>query len=206
MLLNLATSQYAVNRNYHELASAIVSYESNLEIWDMKNRRILNAFLRELSRLLHNYLSSTFTLIRHNVKLCKDLHCPELDRDYSEIVKDLNTNECVSFVKDLRTFAQHIGLPILSAQISFSKTEFKQRILLDKTALLNWKEWKHAPRNYIESHGEIDLKLVLSEYQNLIATFYKRFYTKISEVFAKQLKEFAEIDSEIGRLQREAGF
>jgi hypothetical protein len=32
MLLNLATSQYAVNRNYQELSSAINKCESDLEI------------------------------------------------------------------------------------------------------------------------------------------------------------------------------
>ena len=210
MMLNLATSQYAVNRNYHELVSAITSYEGNLEIWNVKNRGMLDAFLRELSRLLHNYLSSTFTVIQHNVRLCKDLHCPELYSEYLKMVESLKINECISFVKDLRTFAQHIGLPILSAQMSFSKSEgkgseLKQKILLEKDVLLSWKEWKHSSRRYIQSHKEIDLKLVLSEYQDLITKFNRWFYKRVGEIFSKQLKEFAQIDFEIGKLRREAG-
>ena len=122
MIINLASSHYAVNKNYQELLNAIISHEGNLKIWDVNNRRMLNAFLIEVSRLLHNYLSSTFSLIRHNVKLCKDLNCPELDEEYSEKVKALKEKQVVVFVYDLRTFAQHVGLPLLVAQISFKFT------------------------------------------------------------------------------------
>lgn len=56
MLMNLVTTNYAVNRNYQELSKAIPSYEGNIAIWDIKKRNELHQFLREISRLLHNYL------------------------------------------------------------------------------------------------------------------------------------------------------
>jgi len=202
MLLNLATSQYAVNRNYHELSSAIAKYEVDLKIWDVKNRALLNAFLRELSRLLQNYLSSIYSLIEHNREFCKDLNCAELNKAYSEEKETLLSNDCVNFIRDLRTFSQHIGLPLLSGQISFSKSEFKQRILLQKEELFKWKKWKRASEKYINSHEEIDLKLVLNEYQSLINNFYKWFYKKVTELYAEQLKELTEVESELARLNR----
>lgn len=207
MLLNLATSQYVVNRNYCELAIAINKYESDLEIWNIRKRVLFEAFLRELTRLLQNYLSSTYSLIEHNRQFCNDLNCSELDRAYSEKIEALRSNDCVKFVRDLRTFSQHIGLPLLSGQISIKKlsaesnsSEFKQRILLQKSELLKWKEWKKASENYINSHEEIDLKLVLNEYQSLIKTFYEWFYKKVTELYSKQLLEYAKIDSELARL------
>ena len=121
MLMTLATSHYAVSKNYQELASAFAFYEGTLEIWNVKKRHELNLFLREFSRLLHNYLSSTFSLIRHNAKLCNDLESPKLAQEYSKQVERLNANDCVWFVKDLRHFAQHVGLPIPSAKLSFVK-------------------------------------------------------------------------------------
>jgi hypothetical protein len=207
MLLNLDTSHYAVSKNYQELSSAFAFYEGNLEIWDVKKRQKLDFFLRELSRLLHNYLSSTFSLIRHNVKLCNELDSVELNQEYSKAIKALELNDCYWFVKDLRNSAQHVGLPILSAQLSFSRNqgnpEVKHRILLDKEILLNWKEWKKGSKNYINSHKEIDLKLVINEYQLLVRNFYVWFNKTIVQRFSKQLQEFAEIDREICKLSHE---
>ena len=125
MLLSLSTSNYAVNRNYQELSLAINNYEVNLEIWDVQKRQIFNAFMRELSRLLQNYLSSTFSLIRHNVKLCKDLQCSTLNEEYARKIEVLNTNDCFSFIKDLRNFSQHVGLPVLSAQLNIHNRQDK---------------------------------------------------------------------------------
>lgn len=207
MLLNLATSQYAVYRNYDELSSAINKYEGDLEIWSIDKRGLLEAFLRELTRLLQNYLSSTYSLIEHNRRFCEDLNCSELNKSYSEKIRDLRRNDCVIFVRDLRTFSQHIGLPLLIGEISLKKlnmdsntSEFKQRILLQKEELFKWKGWNEASNNYVKSHEEIDLKLVLNEYQSLIKTFYEWFYKKVTELYSKDLTEYATITSELMRL------
>jgi hypothetical protein len=209
MLLNLATSQYAVNRNYHELSRAINKYENDLEIWSINKRGLFEAFLRELTRLLQNYLSSTYSLIEHNRRFCVDLDSSELNNSYSEKIEELRRNDCVVFVKDLRTFSQHIGLPLLSGQISFKKlsvdsdnSEFKQRILLQKDEFNKWKDWRKASKNYIKSHEEIDLKLVLTEYQSLIKTFYEWFFKKVTELYSKELMEFYKITSKLMDLSK----
>lgn len=207
MLLNLGTSHYAVSKNYQELSSAFAFYEGNLEIWNVRKHHELSLFLREFSRLLHNYLSSTFSLIRHNAKLCNDLECPELTQEYLKQVDFLNANSCVWFVKDLRHFAQHVGLPIPSAQLSFStnhgKSELKHKILLDKDTLLDWKEWKKGSKDYINTHDEIDLKLAINEYQTLVRGFFMWFVKKVVQLYSSQIQEFVKIDREIGRLNQE---
>ena len=135
--------------------------------------------------------------------------CPELNKPYSEKVEELRRNDCVVFVKDLRTFSQHIGLPLLSGQISFKKlsadsdnSELKQRILLQKDEFNKWKRWNKASENYITSHEEIDLKLVLNEYQSLIKTFYEWFYKKVTELYSKELMEYHKITSELVDLSK----
>jgi hypothetical protein len=137
------------------------------------------------------------------------LGCPELNKPYSEKVEELRRNDCVVFVKDLRTFSQHIGLPLLSGQISFKKlsadsdnSELKQRILLQKDEFNKWKRWNKASENYITSHEEIDLKLVLNEYQSLIKTFYEWFYKKVTELYSKELMEYHKITSELVDLSK----
>jgi len=204
-LMNLATTHYAVNRNYQELSIAIASYEGNIAIWDVKKRNELQTFLREISRLLHNYLSSTFSLIRHTSKLCEDLRCTELRKEYDKKVNDFNSNDCVFFIKDLRNFAQHVGLPKPTANVSpvHHNVGFRSRILLGKGSLLSWKEWKAGSKRYILTSPEIDLKVVVNQYQALLNQFYLWFYQRVIHQYPREFEEFTKIDGEIGRISAE---
>ena len=74
---------------------------------------------------------------------------------------------------------------------------------MDKDILVDWKEWKKGSKNYINSHREIDLKLVINEYQLLVRNFYVWFNKMVVQIYSKQLREFAEIDREIGKMNQE---
>lgn len=155
MLKHLATSLYATNRNYQELSTAISKYEEDLSLWDIKKRAEFEAFFREFSRRLQNYLSSIYSLVQYTAILCDVLNRPELNRDYTLRLKALMSNNCVSFVRDLRTYSQHIKLPIISATLSFTKNQqtgkgkIEQRILLEKKELLKWKNWHKDSSKFI---------------------------------------------------------
>jgi len=205
-LIHLATSQYGVNRNYQELFVAISRYEQSLSIWAVNKRPQLDAFLRELSRLLQNYLSSIYSLVQHTMIVRNDLSCSKLNTEYSSKLKTLQCNNCVRFVRDLRTYSQHIRLPVIAARLSFrtirqtGKGEIKQQILLEKKELTKWTYWHNDSKEYINSHDDIDLKVVLSEYQSLIKDFYQWFYKRVEELYSKELQEFYEVESELARL------
>jgi hypothetical protein len=202
-LQNLATSQYFVMRNYQELITQIMPYEQDISIWDVTKRDKLNAFLRELSRLIHNYLSSTFSLISHSSNFCEQLKNKSLRREYDEMVAKLKFYDFYHFVKDLRRFNQHIGLPLISAHLDIhpkDSNDFQSRILFDKKILLEWDGWTSGSKNYLKMHKEVEVKAVFSEYQELIKEFYDWFYKKISNVYVNELKEFFDNEFEIGRL------
>lgn len=203
---NLATTQYFVIRNYQELENQIMPYEKDIGIWEVSKRDKFQAFLRELSRLIHNYLSSTFSLISHSSNFCDQLHNKNLRKEYDEMVAKLKLYDCYHFVKDLRRFNQHIGLPLISAQLDIHPKDsngFQSRILFDKKILLSWQgnnAWTSGSKNYLNTHQEIEVKAVFSEYQGLIKEFYDWFYKKTSSVYANELKEFLDNELEIGRL------
>lgn len=190
-------------RNYQELENQIIPYEKDIGIWEITKRDKLQAFLRELSRLIHNYLSSTFSLISHSSNFCEQLHNKNLRKEYDEMVAKLKFYDCYHFVKDLRRFNQHIGLPIIAAQLSMHPKDsngFQSRILFAKKTLLNWDGWTSGSKNYLKRHEEIEVKTVFSEYQGLIKEFYDWFYKKVSSVYVNELNEFFYNESEIGRL------
>ncbi len=205
---NLATSHYFVIRNYQEFERQIAIYEKDaISIWDIAKRDKFQAFLRELSRLIHNYLSSTFSLISHNSNFCDQLQNKILRKEYDEMVAKLKLYDCYYFVKDLRRFNQHIGLPIIVAQLNFRSdpNEIQSRILFDNKVLFSWhgnNTWTAGSKNYLKTHKEIEVKSVFSEYQGLIKDFYDWFYKKVSGIFANELKEFLANESEISRLNQ----
>jgi hypothetical protein len=55
-------------------------------------------------------------------------------------------------------------------------------------------------KKYIDSHQEIDLKHVLTEYQVLIKDFYDWFYKKVEKLYVNELEEFAEVEKELAIL------
>ena len=73
----------------------------------------------------------------------------------------------------------------------------KQKLFLDKNTLTEWDNWNRGSKNYLQSHKEINLKLVLREYQLQVKAFYDWFYKKVTELYSTQLEEFVEIDSKI---------
>jgi hypothetical protein len=206
LLLNLATSQHTVNRNYEELSKAMAWYEGNLSIWDIAHRHKLDAFMKEFKRLSQNYLSSTYSLIEHTRIFCKELNNSKLNEEYSVKSTELRSHVAIRFVRDLRTYSQHIKLPIVSATLSLTPTEqgstgkIEQKILLEKEELLKWKDWHKDSRKHIESKKKIDLNPILAEYQTLVKGFYDWLYRRVGELYRKQLDEFAEVERELSRL------
>jgi len=208
MQQNLADSLYAVDRNRQELLKMVGVYERNfLSLWDVANRPKLAKFLRELKRLLHNYLSSIFSLIEHTRAFCEDLGNSKFESAYRTELQKLKTNKCVIFLPSLRTYAQHKELPFVVAKLSGTKQNIKNDLVLKhslvlrKEDLLRWDSWDKDSRSYI-SHFEddIELKTVVNEYHDLIWKFYKWIYAEVDRLYSKELKELDQIKSQMRRL------
>lgn len=209
LIEHLATSHYILNLNYHELRGLIDSYESDRKIWNVENRPKLEALQREFLRLLHNFLSSIFSLVEHTYAFRKDLDNSELDSFYNEKLKELRINECITFLKDLRTFSQHYKLPFVSATLSFTASDSKkgdgiteQKLSLDKDNLLKWTRWSSPSRAFLRSQDDkIDIKKIIEEYQALIRNFYNQFYIKAVKLYEKEIMELFNLEKEMYELQ-----
>jgi len=211
LIKHFATSQYTFNRNYNELIALINSYESDLDIWALKNRQKLEGLQREFLRLIHNFLSSIFSLVEHTYAFRKDLDNQELNKFYDEKLKELRLNECITFLKDLRTYTQHYKLPFVSAKLSFTATNPKkgegvseQKLILDKDNLLKWERWNSSSKKYLKKQDkEIDIKNIVEEYHSLIKTFYDQFYNKTAKLYEKEIMELFKLEKEMFELQKE---
>jgi len=209
MILHLSNSRYIVDRNYQELSKMISVFEQNaLSIMAEKNRQKFPGFMRELNRLLHNYLASIFSLITHTRHFNQELNNSKLNKAYNIELEKLQRNKCTYFMTDLRNYTQHKELLSITAHIGAHRLntegafEIKQNLLLTKKNLRTWNNWKKDSKIYISQYkGDIDLKVVISEYNELIIKFYNWLYKLVLELYSKELKELAKIESEIKRLE-----
>jgi hypothetical protein len=211
MLNSFRTTHYTVNKNYQELSSAINSYEANTKLWDNEKREERILFFMELSRLLHNYLASTYTLISQGEKISEKYE--KIRFFYNNKIDSLRSDDSYNFSRCLRHITQHHELLALVARFSRIGIEIgkpaKQSIILEKKSLLDKKdELYHTPERegfirYINNHDEIDLKFVLTQYQLLLDNFFEQIHLKTRELYAKELEEYYMISKEIDRLQLE---
>lgn len=209
LIKHLATSQYALNRNHDELIGLINRYEHDLEIWAIKNRPMLEALQKEFLRLLHNYLSSIFSLIEHTYAFRNDLNNPELDSFYDDKLKELKINDSIMFLKDLRIFTQHYKLPFVTAKLSFTAINGKngegvseQKLTLNKDILLKWGNLNPISKAFLDKQDkEIDIKKVIEEHREKIKEFYDSFYNKASKLYDKEIIELVNLEKEMYQLQ-----
>ena len=218
MLNSFRTTHYTVNKTYQELFTAINSYEVNTKIWNPEKQEERMLFFREFSRLLHNYLSSTYTLIQQAKELSEEY---EKVREFYKIkIAFLHNDNSYNFGRCLRHITQHFELLELVARFSRIGIEIgqpaKQSIILEKKLLDDKKgndkkgESKlHPPVEregfikYLDEHDEIDLKIVLNQYQSLLDNFFEQFNLKTRELYAKDIEEYDEVNNEIQQLQLE---
>jgi hypothetical protein len=211
MLDSFGTTYYIVNKNYQELSLALNSYEAKTKFWEPERQEERFLFFKEFSRLLHNYLSSTYTLIKQSYKISKE-HKKSV-RFYEKKIASLHKEDSYNFSMCLRHITQHFELLELEAHFSRRGIEigqpFKRSIILGKDSLLERKyDLKEGVERdgfikYVDSLDNIDLKIVLSEYQLLLVNFFEQFNLKTRELYASELKEYEAVDKEIQQLQLE---
>ncbi len=213
MLDGFKVTYYAVNKNYQDLLSAFNSYETNPKFLDGIEITESTMFFNELSRLILNYLSSTYSLLKQGEESSKTEKFEVANSFYSSKMHFLHSNNCFCFCQCLRHIVQHFEQLVLMEHYSRSGVEMgkppKQSISLRKKDLLELqgnlrpKVEREGFVRYIEYNTDIDLKSTISQYQDLITGFYLEFDNKMRELYASDLKELESISEEIRKVRME---
>jgi len=205
---HLAISQFTLNRNYQELDSLIKGYEKDLSIWSIDNRAKLDLIQREFLRLLHNYLSSIFSLVGHTYAFRDDISNENIEKFILDEINRFKEDSSLVFLKDLRTYTQHYKLPFSTASLSFKSVSqgrgiSEQKLELNLDELSKWSKWTKKSKEFLETQDKkIDIKKVIDFYQKNITDLYKSIYDKIIKVYEKELEEYINLEREIFLLQQ----
>lgn len=206
----LAQTEYIVEHNLAEMKAAIQYYELNyMTLWNVDNRPQMIAFMREFSRLLHNYLSSVYTLVEHTRVFLAHVKNAILSFEYEKRKQTLLNDEIISFMQKLRVFGQHYGMSMFSASLDLERVSDLQPILtmnFSKKELLKWNGWSQQAKSYLARQEEnIDIKVVTEKYQEEIRGFYKWFHRRLSELYSAEIAQYLAVVGEFQSLSSEPG-
>jgi hypothetical protein len=181
-----------LSRNFAELSKALLHFENlnnALELMDQNNRDATEKFHNEISRLLHNFLSSGKTLIDHTrIFVNKNYSGSKIFQLYTNKIKNEFVNDGLSrFIQDLRNFILHRGLPYTGLIL---KPDLKTTVYLDRDLMLDWDKWTTLSRNYLLSQSEkIRIYDFVDAYAKKVDAFNHWLNREMKNYHEKDLKE-----------------
>ncbi|HGM7034813.1 TPA: hypothetical protein ACKQDS_002560 [Serratia marcescens] len=149
-----------------------------------KNREAGLQAHRELNRHVHNFVSSSLTLVEHTrVFMRKHYAGTKLFETYEmQVIATFAKSPVAQFVQGLRNYMLHKGLPNSSMFMKFATSPgamdgsgtMETGVRYDTTSLLDWKDWKPVARTYIEQAGEhLDVHEFTQDYLTLVNQFHE---------------------------------
>lgn len=206
-IIELKTSRDIEHKNYDDLNEFILKNLKNHTLIAIKNYKEYAIFRQELLRLLHNYLASITTLrdISRNIK--KKLN-ENIKNHYDFQIKTMNrVNYTIKFLQDLRNYTLHRNLPNIGIHFSAKRNsenemEIKQIAYLPKKDLLEWENWSHNSKKFIERYQkeQLDLSEIINNYHSTIIGFTNLLIWSIRDEYKTELNELEKLNNRMKEL------
>jgi hypothetical protein len=171
--------------NYIALTKYLEPLQDPKESLKMYNLYQINNqenLINETSRLFHNFITSTKSLIDHTDNMIYKLYS-QFRNEYNTKKEEYIRSHSVSkFVKDLREYTLHYTLPIQELQIALfsSSKDIDFRMKINIAQLKKWSKWSGKSKSYLQGLDKglsvIDL---VNDYFILIQNFYDWLTTKL---------------------------
>lgn len=176
-----------------------------------KNREAGIQAHRELNRHIHNFVSSSLTLVEHTRVFMRTHYAgTEILTIYENKARDTFANSPVAqFVQGLRNYMLHRGLPNSSMFMKFEAAPsemggvgtMETGVSYDTASLLDWKDWKSVARTYIEQAGEhLDIHEVTQEYLALVSRFHDWLDSTLEKYHHSDLQEVSQLKIKLNKI------
>lgn len=196
--------------NFMELIKILNKHEK-VDIYELvhsKNgQKKLDKFHLEITRCLHNFLASAFSLIDNTRKQTKSSGDIFFQNELNEKITELFSNNTTHiFIKDLRNFTQHFKMPQVSSKTSFTRADDKglnneTKLYITTTHLIGF-EWSAKSKEIIKNNTKgVYIKSILHEYYNLVTNFQKWYEQKQKGLLKTELLYISKQEKELKKQQ-----
>lgn len=187
---HLGSTFHIFNINHKELLANIEQFKKpeSLLLWDVRNKKEMDFFLKEVTRQLHNFVAGAKTFVDHTRIIAKELYeNTEFWTEYETQVKQqFVLNPLVQFVHDLRNYILHRDLPLAFASLTF---EINWSLRISLKDMRKWKEWKPLSKQYINSKDDELIEYVINDYSKSIFSFHDWLYDRQLEIHKEAFDE-----------------
>jgi hypothetical protein len=168
---------------------------------------------REVTRRVHNFAAAAVTLVDHTRIFMRENYggTPILDRYQAKIDADVANDPLARFVKDLRNYMLHKGLPNSEMYLKFESNPdlpggggaLETGIHIRTAPLQEWPKWSATARKFIKECGEfIDIRTVAEAYTDTISSFHGWLQGELDQFHSDDLDELRALQESM--IQQEA--
>lgn len=191
----LDLTYYAFNTNYHQLKTVLEAYNDHrfiLEsrLWAADNREELARFLKEVIRLLHNFVASAQTLVEHTRIIVRRLYSrTEFLIEYQDrIDSEFKTNGLVQFVQELRNYILHQQMPGITATLSLNLQDHGIRLHAHQMKS-SWPGNRISKDFLLQLDEIVPLLTLVEDYRVTVLRFYQWLETRQTELHKTEFEE-----------------
>lgn len=185
---------FVVNRS--QLLALLDSPTKNDElifelIQNVRSQRVKEAFQSEMLRMLHNYIASASSLVDHSRRFIRKYSGSDFGKEYDKKREAVAATPEHCFLKDLRNYLMHVGIPPIGYTITISR-DGKETFIAQLTSskLLEWDKWSKTARSYIEGSGDhVQLVPLITTHAAIIDTFYNWIFDQFGKIHGAEIEE-----------------
>lgn len=192
-----------------DIASRINDPDEGLRLMSQANPEAGQQTHREITRRVHNFVASAFTLVEHTRNFMREHYAdtPVKAGYQDRLDNEFKSDPLANFVKDLRNFILHKGLPESEMYMHFQSNpnspngggELTTGIRINSSKLLEWGKWSPPARSFIQGSGQfVDIRTFAEAYTYKIEDFQEWLQAELDEFHAKDLEEMRSIQIELG--------
>lgn len=164
-------------------------------IQNVRSQKVKEAFQSEMLRMLHNYIASASSLVDHSRRFVKKYSGSEFGAGYDKKREVVAATGEHCFLKDLRNYLMHVGIPPIGYTIKISK-DGKETFIAQLTSskLLEWDKWSKTARAYIEGSGDhVQLVPLIKSHAAIIDEFYNWIFDQFGKLHGAEIEEVNEL-------------
>lgn len=191
-----------------EAAQKVKDPDQAMALMMEKNQEAGRQAHRELSRHVHNFVSSALTLVEHTRCFMRQ-HYEGTDLLViyeKQVMTTFAQSPVAQFVQGLRNYMLHRGLPNSSMYMNFTRNpgatdgscSAETGVRYDTVSLLDWDGWRPIARAYLQQSGKhLDLHDFAQDYLTLVNQFHGWLDATLAAHHEPDLQELGQLQVQL---------
>jgi len=199
---NLRRMASVHRQNASELSAVVHRLTENVQlavemVQNVNPRTVREAVEAELDQRLHNYVSSTTSLIDQTRRLMNGYPCSSIAAAYVDRKDKLVSVPVVGFMRCLRNFVLHRALPFVGYTLKVTQQDWESQVRLSTKTLREWDGWTALATQYLDQSGEaVDLRSAVDDHISLFDELWSWLFAQYIGLHRLELLAYDELVEE----------